>query len=65
MHDFVVVDSLVTPVILGIDFLQQNVLVLDFTSTPVMVHKGLPNAVQKAAFVANHVRLFLSLKMCI
>ena len=31
MHDFVVVDSLVTPVILGIDFLQQNGLVLDFT----------------------------------
>ena len=36
MHDFVVLDSLVTPVILGIDFLQQNGLVLDFTCTPVM-----------------------------
>ena len=40
MHDFVVVDSLVTPVILGIDFLPQNGLVLDFTCTPVMVREG-------------------------
>ena len=53
MHDFVVVDSLVTPVILGIDFLQKNGLVLDFTCTPVMVRKGLPNA----AIVADHVAM--------
>jgi len=44
MHDFVVVDSLVTPMILGIDFPQQNGLVLDFICTPVRIHKGLPNA---------------------
>ena len=37
MHEFVVVDSLVAPVILGVDFLQGNGLVLDFTQTPVMV----------------------------
>ena len=37
MHEFVVVESLVAPVILGVDFLQGNGLVLDFTQTPVMV----------------------------
>ena len=37
MHDFVVVESLVSPVILGIDFLQSNALVLDFGKTPVQV----------------------------
>ena len=30
-HEFVVVKSLVSPVILGIDFLQRNRLTLDFT----------------------------------
>jgi len=34
-HSFVVVQSLISPVILGIDFLQQHNLVLDFTTTPV------------------------------
>jgi len=57
MHDLVVVNSLVTPVILGIDFLQQNGLVLDFTCTPVMICKGPPNALQKAAFPADPVAL--------
>lgn len=37
MHEFVVVKSLVAPVILGVDFLQENGLVLDFTQIPVMV----------------------------
>ena len=36
-HNFVVVHSLISPVILGIDFLQKYNLVLDFTSTPVGV----------------------------
>jgi len=53
MHDFVVVDSLVTPVILGIDFLQQNGLVLDFTCTPVIVRKGHVTA----GIAADHVAL--------
>ena len=57
MHDFVVLDSLVTPVILGIDFLQQNGLVLDFICTPFMVRKGSPNALQKAAVAADAVAL--------
>jgi len=53
MHDFVVVDSLVTPVILGIDFLQQNGLVFDFTCMPVMVHMGHVTA----GIAADHVVL--------
>ena len=32
-HPFVVVQSLITPVILGIDFMQKHGLVLDFTTT--------------------------------
>ena len=36
-HYFMVVQSLISPVILGIDFLQKYKLVLDFTSTPVSV----------------------------
>jgi len=39
MHEFVVVQNLVAPVILGIDFLHDNALVLDFTETPVRVHR--------------------------
>ena len=34
MHDFVVVESLVTPMILGVDFLHENALVLDFKHQP-------------------------------
>ena len=37
MHEFIVVDSLVTPVILGADFLQENNVALDFSSSPVTV----------------------------
>jgi len=43
LHNFVVVENLVTPVILGIDFLQQNGLILDFTCMPVAVRRGFPN----------------------
>ena len=35
MHEFVDVQSLVAPVILGTDFLHDNALLLDFTKTPV------------------------------
>ena len=42
VHEFLVVNSLVTPVILGVDFLQENSLVLDFSQTPVVVHSGYP-----------------------
>ena len=37
MHDFVVVEGVVSPVILGVDFLQSNTLLLDFGKTPVQV----------------------------
>ena len=37
VHEFVVVKTLVAPVILGIDFLQRNKLMLDFTQNPVAV----------------------------
>ena len=36
-HYFVVVHSLIAPMILGVDFLQKYNLVLDFTSTPVSI----------------------------
>ena len=36
-HEFVVVKTLVAPLILGIDFLQGNGLMLDFTQNPVAV----------------------------
>lgn len=36
-HDFLVVDQLVAPVIVGVDFLQKNGLVLDFSSSPVKI----------------------------
>ncbi len=36
-HNFVVVQDLVTPAILGIDFLQRHGLVLDFACTPISI----------------------------
>ena len=41
LHEFVVVKTLVVPVILGIDFLQGNGLMLDFTQNPVAVSNKL------------------------
>ena len=38
-YDFVVAEKLNTSVTLGIDFLQQNGLILDFSQTPVAVCK--------------------------
>ena len=40
VHTFVVVKSLVASVILGVDFLHENGLVLDFTQTPVQVRQA-------------------------
>ena len=39
-HEFVVVNGPVTPVILGLTFLQENGLTLDFSQTPVAVCSG-------------------------
>ena len=36
-HNFIVVQELITPAILGIDFLQQHNLILDFSTSPVTV----------------------------
>ena len=48
MHEFIIVDSLVTPVILGTDFLQENNVALDFSSSPVTVFSSkLPTPDQK------------------
>ena len=47
MHNFVVVESLVSPVILGVDFLQENALVLDFGKTPVTVHHAEAGTLQQ------------------
>ena len=42
LHEFVVVESLVAPIILGVDFLHENALVLDFTQSPVVVWHAEP-----------------------
>ena len=34
-HSFIVVEQLISQIILGVDFLQQQGLVLDFTTSPV------------------------------
>ena len=34
-HSFIVVNTLVTPTILGIDFLQQHGITIDFASSPI------------------------------
>ena len=45
LHEFVVVKALVAPVILGIDFLQGNGLMLDFTQNPVAISNKLPKVI--------------------
>ena len=39
-HCFVVVRSLITPVIVGVDFMQKHGLLLDFTTSPVTIHNS-------------------------
>ena len=41
-QQFLVVDSLIAPVILGIDFMKRHKVSLDFMTTPVGVHFNLP-----------------------
>ena len=36
-HSFIVVNTLVTPAILGIDFLQQHGIIIDFASSPINI----------------------------
>lgn len=40
LHNFVVVENLVAPVILGVDFLHANSLVLDFARFPIMIRQA-------------------------
>ena len=42
LHEFVVVESLVAPVILGVDFPHEDALVPDFTQSPVVVRHAEP-----------------------
>ena len=54
MHEFIVVDSLVTPVILGTDFLQENNVALDFSSSPVTIFSSkLPTPGNQKASLNN------------
>ena len=39
-HCFVVVRSLITSVIVGVDFMQKHGLLLDFTTSPVTIHNS-------------------------
>ena len=43
LHEFLVVENLVAPVILGVDFLHGNELMLDFTRGHVVVHRANPS----------------------
>ena len=58
MHKFVVVENLVASAILGVDFLQENRLVLDFSSSPVTIYQQMPYSHQTR-------RLFLQLTRCV
>ncbi|XP_062512810.1 uncharacterized protein LOC134188657 [Corticium candelabrum] len=44
-HDFVVVDKLIVPMIVGVDFLWGNVLTLDFSSTPLKIKDMLAHGI--------------------
>ena len=39
-HGFLVINSLITPVILGIDFLSKHKVRLDYSTDPVSIHVG-------------------------
>ena len=53
-HEFVVVKSIVAPVILGIDFLQRNRLMLDFTQNPAAV---INRPLQRTALTVNSMAI--------
>ena len=54
-HNFVVIPSLISPVILGIDFLQKYNLVLDFTSTPVGITSKAANELETLPKCMKHI----------
>ena len=65
-HQFLVVERLVTPVILGVDFLQQHNLVLNFASSPVAISnptqlveqtsEAIPTALQPIIAAESHLK---------
>ena len=52
IHDFVVTEQLVAPVILGVDFFHNKGLVLDFTTSPVSVHHNASSDASSTGTVA-------------
>ena len=57
IHDFVVVGSLVAPVILGVGFLHGNGLFLDFTDTPVKVQHAKSDLSAQSGFQVAAVQI--------
>ena len=62
-HEFVVVNSLVAPVILGVDFLHANSLVLAFTQSPVMVCHVEPTSKPSPNLIRHSNRFFLYMRL--
>ena len=52
IHDFVVTEQLVAPVILGVDFFHNKGLVLDVTTSPVSVHHNASSDASSTGTVA-------------
>ena len=56
IHQFLVVDKLVAPVILGLDFLQQHNLVLNFASRPVTINTFTQRVNQKLETIPDDLQ---------
>ena len=56
IHQFLVVDKLVAPVILGLDFLQQHNLVLNFASRPVTINTFTERVNQKLETIPDDLQ---------
>ena len=56
IYQFLVVDKLVTPVIFGLDFLQQHNLVLNFASRPVIINNCTQTVNQKLETVPHDLQ---------
>ena len=56
IHQFLIVDKLVAPVILGLDFLQQHNLVLNFASRPVTINTFTQRVNQKLETIPDDLQ---------
>ena len=54
-HNFLVVKSLITPAILGMDFLQKHKIVLDFSTMPVIVTQMQDKAQARVPAVPTYI----------